>query len=147
LPERDRTLAFALAGFHAALPGERRTEDPDAAARLRALGYVSGSAPAKARYTAADDPKRLVDLDKAVHDAVEAFGAGRAGDAVRIYQRLIAARPDMAMAYRHLRVRGLQRGDRGGGGRCAEASRECGPYRAAAAGTAGWLSDRNRPRG
>jgi len=112
-PER-RTLAFALAGFHAALPGERRTEDPDAAARLRALGYVSGSAPAKARYTAADDPKRLVDLDKAVHDAVEAFGAGRAGDAVHIYQRLIAARPDMAMAYRHLAFVDWQRGDAAG---------------------------------
>ena len=38
-PERDRTLAAALGAFGPALPGERATEDPDTAARLRALGY------------------------------------------------------------------------------------------------------------
>ena len=91
-PERDRALVAILRGFNAALPGDRRAEDPDALARLRALGYVSGSAPAKSRYTDADDPKQLVELDRAVHDAVEAFGAKRLGDAVRIYHGLIARR-------------------------------------------------------
>ena len=37
-----------------------------------------------------------------MHDGVEAFSAGRAGEAVQIYQRVIARRPDMAIAYRHL---------------------------------------------
>ena len=45
--ERDRALGAALRGFNAARPGERRAEAADAAARLRALGYISGSAPAK----------------------------------------------------------------------------------------------------
>ena len=113
-PERDRALAASLRAFNAAPPGDRRAEDPEAAARLRALGYVSGSAPAKARYTGADDPKQLVDLDQAVHQAVEAVGARRFGDAVQIYQGVIARRPDMAIAYRHLAFVEWQRGNPGG---------------------------------
>jgi arylsulfatase A-like enzyme/Tfp pilus assembly protein PilF len=109
-PERDRTLAAGLRAFNAAPPGDRREENADAGARLRALGYLSGSAPAKARYTEADDPKQLVDLDRAVHDAVEAFGARRFDEAVRIYQGIIARRPDMAIAYRHLAFVEWQRG-------------------------------------
>jgi arylsulfatase A-like enzyme/Flp pilus assembly protein TadD len=111
---RDRTLAASLRGFDAAQPGARRAEDGDAAARLRALGYVAGSAPAKTRYTAADDPKQLVDLDQAVHNAVEAVSARRFADAVQIYERVIARRPDMAIAYRHLAFVEWQRGNANG---------------------------------
>jgi tetratricopeptide (TPR) repeat protein len=92
------------------MPGPRATEDPDAAARLRALGYTSGSAPIKPRYAEADDPKRLVDLDREMHDAVEAFGSRRLADAVEIYRRIIDRRPDMAIAYRHLAFVEWQRG-------------------------------------
>jgi tetratricopeptide (TPR) repeat protein len=100
--ERDRALAASLRTFEASAPGVRLTEEPDAAARLRALGYVAGGAPAKTHYTEADDPKRLVDLDQAIHRGVEAFAAGRAGDALGIYRGVITRRPDMAVAYRHL---------------------------------------------
>src|SRR5262245_41935594 len=81
-PAQDRTLAASLAAFKAPAPCQRMPENPDAAARLRSLGYLSGSAPSKSRYTTEDDPKRLVELDRAIHDAVTAFGAGRSGDAV-----------------------------------------------------------------
>jgi len=108
---KDRTLEAALRGFQAPLPGERRVEDPAAAAQLRALGYVSGSAPRKARYTEADDPKRLVEVDRAIHQAVEAFGRRRFDDAIRIYQQVIRQRPDMAIAYRHLAFVQWERGD------------------------------------
>jgi arylsulfatase A-like enzyme/Flp pilus assembly protein TadD len=110
-PERDRTLAASLRAYNAPAPGERVAEAPDAAAQLRALGYVSGHARAKVRYTEADDPKRLVELDQAIHDAVEAFSAGRAGDAAAIYQRVINRRPDMGIAYRHLAFIEAQRGN------------------------------------
>lgn len=110
-PERDRALAVSLHAFSAALPGDRRAEDPAAAARLRALGYVSGHAPAKERYAEADDPKRLLDLDQDVHRAVEAFGARRISDAVGIYQGVIGRRPEMAIAYRHLAFIEWQRGN------------------------------------
>ena len=110
-PDRDRTLAAALRGFNASPPGQRQNEDADATARLRALGYVSGTADAKARYTDADDPKMLVEVDRAVHDGVDAFAAGRAAEAIQIYQRVIARRPDMAIAYRHLAFIERQRGN------------------------------------
>jgi Flp pilus assembly protein TadD len=112
--DRDRTLEAALRAFKPTLPGERVAEGAEAAARLRALGYVSGNAPAKTRYTAADDPKRLVDLDTAVHRAVEAFGAGRPAEAAELYKQVIARRPDMAIAYRHLAFIEWRRGDAAG---------------------------------
>ncbi|HZT75379.1 MAG TPA: sulfatase-like hydrolase/transferase [Vicinamibacterales bacterium] len=113
-PDRDRTLLAALRDFHAARPGERRTESREAAAQLQALGYVSGSAPLKATYTDADDPKRLIDVDASVHAAVEAFSSGRAADAIRLYQQVLARRPDMAIAYRHLAFVEWERGNASG---------------------------------
>jgi arylsulfatase A-like enzyme/Tfp pilus assembly protein PilF len=110
-PERDRALRASLRAYRAPLPGQRVAEASDAVSRLRTLGYVSGSAPAKARYTEADDPKRLVELDQAIHSAVAAFGAGRADEAVKIYQGVIAHRPDMEIAYRHLAFIEAQRGN------------------------------------
>ena len=110
-PDRDRTLVAALRDFHASLPGERRTESRETAAQLQALGYVSGSARVKAKYTEADDPKRLVDVDASIHAAVDAFSSGRPADAVRLYQQVIARRPDMAIAYRHLAFVDWELGD------------------------------------
>jgi Tfp pilus assembly protein PilF len=101
-PERDRVLAAALEAFGSSLPGQRVAEEPEAADRLRALGYVSGHAPAKARYTEADDPKRLVELDREIHRAVQAVGNGRLGEAADIYRKIIERRPGVAIAYRHL---------------------------------------------
>jgi arylsulfatase A-like enzyme/Flp pilus assembly protein TadD len=101
-PERDRTLAASLRTFQSQLPGQRRPEDPEAAARLRALGYVSGDAPIKARYTEADDPKTLVGIDQEFRRGVDLFVAKRFSDAVQVYEGVIARRPDMAIAYRHL---------------------------------------------
>ena len=113
-PERDRPLIAALRGFGATEPGDRAAEDADAAARLRALGYLSTSAARKAAYTEADDPKTLVGLDQSVHRAVEAFNAGRVEEAEQIYRHIITARPDMAIAYRHLAFIEARRGHLGG---------------------------------
>jgi arylsulfatase A-like enzyme/tetratricopeptide (TPR) repeat protein len=110
-PERDRVLLGRLGAYNVPPPVQRIAEPPEAAARLRALGYVTGNAPAKARYTEADDPKQLVELDQAIHGAVDAFGAGRVAEAVQVYQRVIDRRPDMAVAYRHLAFIEAQRGN------------------------------------
>jgi arylsulfatase A-like enzyme/tetratricopeptide (TPR) repeat protein len=101
-PDRDRSLTAMLRAFGSSPPGERRREDPQAAARLRSLGYVAGSAPAKSRYTEADDPKRLVALDQAIHRGVDLWVARRPAEAVRVYEDVLAQRPDLALAYRHL---------------------------------------------
>jgi tetratricopeptide (TPR) repeat protein len=101
-PERDRALAARVRAFAASLPGPRRNEDPDAAARLRALGYAGGNQPAKSRYTDADDPKTLLPLDQAIHRGVSLYSERRFAEAARVYQDIIRRRPDMALAYRHL---------------------------------------------
>jgi Flp pilus assembly protein TadD len=111
VPERDRVLAAALTAFKPVLPGPRITEGADAVARLRALGYISGNAPVKGKYTEADDPKRLVQFDNAIHRAVEAFGDGRLAEAAQIYRDMLQQRPDMAIAYLHLAVTEWRQGD------------------------------------
>jgi Tfp pilus assembly protein PilF len=111
VPERDRTLAARLRELNALPAGDRRAESADAIARLRALGYVAGQAPAKDRYTDEDDPKRLVELDSAMQRAVEAFAARRTDEAVEIYRDVLRRRPDMAIAYRHLAFIEWQRGN------------------------------------
>jgi arylsulfatase A-like enzyme/Flp pilus assembly protein TadD len=110
-PERDRTLVAALHGFGAALPGQRRTENAEVLARLRALGYVSGSAPPRAQYTEADDPKRLIALDQSIHRGVALYLERRFPDAMRVYQDVVKQRPDMAIAYQHLAFVAWESGD------------------------------------
>jgi len=100
-----------LRGYHAPLPGTRVVETPEAAERLRALGYASGSAASKSAFTEADDPKQIVELDRLMHNAVEAAGAGRIADAIQIYQQVIGRRSDFAIAYRHLAFLEWQRGN------------------------------------
>jgi Flp pilus assembly protein TadD len=101
-PERDRTLTAALRAFNAPLPGRRQAEPPEAAARLRSLGYVSSDAPVKSHYTEGDDPKTLIAIDQALHRGVELYSAKRFGEAIDTYREIVDKRPDMAIAYRHL---------------------------------------------
>lgn len=102
-PTRRRTLDARLREFGPTEPGERRAEDPETVARLRALGYTSGSSPARRKtYAERDDPKRLIDLDRAMHRGLDLFQNGRARDATDVYRDIVARRPDMAIAYLHL---------------------------------------------
>jgi arylsulfatase A-like enzyme/Flp pilus assembly protein TadD len=100
--ERVRTLTARLTDFHATRPGAQQPETPEVAARLRALGYVSGSAAPKARYTERDDPKRLVDVDRLMHEAVALDDEGKLREGIARYRQILAQRPDMMAASRHL---------------------------------------------
>ncbi len=101
--ERTPVLLGVLRGFNTAPPGLPAEETAAARARLRALGYTSGSpAPIRDRYTENDDPKRLIDLDKLLHSALDRFVAGRPDEAIAFYQQVLARRPDTADAYRQL---------------------------------------------
>jgi arylsulfatase A-like enzyme/Tfp pilus assembly protein PilF len=110
-PERQRVLQATLRALGATLPGGRRAEDAESLSRLLALGYVSGSAPAKARYTEADDPKRLVDITHAIHRGVELYSSRRFDEAVDVYRQILSRRPDMAIAYEHLAFVEWERGN------------------------------------
>jgi arylsulfatase A-like enzyme/Flp pilus assembly protein TadD len=99
--QRDRlqVLTNLLRGYNTAPPGRPGQESAEAAAALRSLGYVSGSAPAKATYTEADDPKRLVQIDNDLHNATELTQNGRRDEAVAMLRSVVARRPDTADAY------------------------------------------------
>jgi len=99
--QRDRlpVLTNLLRGFNVAPPQRPGRETAEAADALRSLGYVSGRAPAKAAYTEADDPKRLVAIDNDLHKASELTQNGRRDEAIAMLQSVIARRPDTADAY------------------------------------------------
>ncbi len=100
--DRVRVLASQLRQFGAALPGAGVDENADVRARLQSLGYLSGSAPRKARYTDDDDPKRLIDVDRLMMEGIALHHAGRGAEAMAAYRRVIERRPDMELAYRRL---------------------------------------------
>jgi arylsulfatase A-like enzyme/Tfp pilus assembly protein PilF len=100
--ERRRMLEARLEALGPVAPGQRQAEDAETAARLRSLGYTSGSEKPRKQYTEADDPKRLIDVDHQIHAGIEAFNAGRLQDAAAIYAGIITRRPDMGIAYLHL---------------------------------------------
>jgi len=83
-------------------PVEPGRTDPDQAARLRSLGYLSGSAPAKASYGPADDPKNLIDVDRQIHKAVDLYERGDRRGALRVTRELVARNPKMQLGYQHL---------------------------------------------
>jgi Flp pilus assembly protein TadD len=98
-------LRNILKGFDLAPPSTPMEEPAAVADRLRSLGYVGlGPAAARDRYTDADDPKRLIDLDRRMQTASTDAAAGKTQAAVDLLQAVIAERPDNAEAYLNLAV-------------------------------------------
>lgn len=91
-----RELRRALDAFAAAGPPTSRSpETADAAARLRSLGYATGSTALRDRYTEADDPKRLMGLDARLQEAVRLHTSGQREQALTVARGIVAERPDM----------------------------------------------------
>lgn len=97
--DRVTILANTLKTYNTAPPGRPGRESAAANAALRSLGYVTGSAPARATYTEADDPKRLVEVDQDLHKASDFTRAGNVEAAVSTLESVVARRPDTADAY------------------------------------------------
>ncbi|MEN6560801.1 MAG: sulfatase-like hydrolase/transferase [Acidobacteriota bacterium] len=73
--------------------------DAAAVERLRSLGYAAGpAAPKKAAFGPADDVKALLPHHTKAMRALVLSRDGRAGEAVRMLQEVIAARPDLDVA-------------------------------------------------
>jgi arylsulfatase A-like enzyme/tetratricopeptide (TPR) repeat protein len=68
-------------------------------AKLLALGYITGASGKKSGFTAADDPKNLVALDRKMHDVVASYEEGNVPKALQLAQEVVRERPDMANAY------------------------------------------------
>jgi arylsulfatase A-like enzyme/Flp pilus assembly protein TadD len=96
--ERQLAALTSRAGKPAAEPIDTATRQ-----RLRSLGYVAGPIARPAhRYTAADDPKRLVSLQNRLDDALDRLKRGDIDTAERELKGLIDERPDFTIAYERL---------------------------------------------
>jgi arylsulfatase A-like enzyme/tetratricopeptide (TPR) repeat protein len=111
-PRVLETMGAKLAGLRAADHGIARSEESaEARERLRSLGYVSATAPRKARYTPDDDPKRLIGLDAAIQEVVTLYQAGHLEAALARVRAVLEQRPDMPLASEHLAFLQKEAGD------------------------------------
>lgn len=97
--ERRQVLEGVLRTFNTAPPDRPGRETAAVAETLRSLGYVSGGAPEKARYTEADDLKNLVSIDRDLHRANELAGQNRQAESIQLLRAVIAKRPDTTDAH------------------------------------------------
>jgi len=110
--DRARVLYATLKLFNVAPPARAQQETADTLERLRSLGYIGGgTATVKERYTDADDPKRLIELEVMLTRAADASRAGRRDEAIGLYRSVIAKRPDTEDAYRRLALIYWREGD------------------------------------
>jgi len=101
--DRAQVLFNLLKAFSVAPPSRAAAETPETLERLRSLGYIGGGvSPVRERYTEADDPKRLIDLEQMLQRATDALQQERFDEAVDLCQRVIARRKDTEDAYRKL---------------------------------------------
>ena len=78
-------------------------ESAETRERLRSLGYATGSpSAARARYTEADDPKRLIGYDARLQEIVSQYLAGDLDGALARCRALNRERPDMPLTLYHL---------------------------------------------
>ena len=80
----------------------RVAEDAETRERLRSLGYASATAAPKTRFTEADDPKRLVALDRAIDEVITRYLRGDLRGAVALQEEIVRQRPDMSVSLTHL---------------------------------------------
>jgi len=103
-------LRTTLAGFPltAARP---KIETASARERLGALGYVSGGSTLRSHYTEADDPKRLIVVDKDLQAIVSNDLAGHAADALALARKVAGAYPRMPLGWLELAQLERKRGN------------------------------------
>jgi tetratricopeptide (TPR) repeat protein len=98
-PNRVRELRRVLDDLRATDAGAARTaEDAETLERLESLGYLSSAAEPKAEYTAADDPKNLIELDRIMRQIGGLYESGELEAALMRARGLNTQRPGMRMA-------------------------------------------------
>ena len=95
---RAARAAFDLLPAESQWPPPRGAMSAEEEARLRSLGYLASSPSARTSFGPEDDPKRLVALDRKIHQLVEAYSLGELARALKLAQEVVAARP-MALGY------------------------------------------------
>jgi arylsulfatase A-like enzyme/Flp pilus assembly protein TadD len=100
--DEDRTLARAAFGElpkESVWPPPRTSGGAEEEARLRSLGYLASSAPARASYGPEDDPKRLVGLDRKIHQIIDRYSRGQVDEAIRLAREVVQERPSMPLGH------------------------------------------------
>ena len=99
-PQKVDEMRTALSAFaRDRREAVRRGESPETRERLRSLGYINTAAGAlKTRYTEADDPKRLIQLDVLLQDVVRLYLAGDLRGALARCRELVQRRPTMVVS-------------------------------------------------
>jgi arylsulfatase A-like enzyme/Tfp pilus assembly protein PilF len=99
-PDLREPLSALLARFTAADPGVRREAvSAETRERLASLGYLASAAPLPARrFSAADDPKRLIELDAMLEQVIARHRAGDVAGALALCEEVVRRRPDMPAA-------------------------------------------------
>jgi len=97
--ELQRLLAALRADDRGAAPSPERADTRE---QLRSLGYLSGTAARKEHYTEADDPKRLIDIDRQIEEVVSTYQKGDLPRAIALGERVVERRPDMPLSLVHL---------------------------------------------
>ena len=79
---------------------------------LESLGYLGGGGPGElpTTFTAADDPKNLVELDQLLHRYIDEYRRGRLEQATASARRMVELRPQMGLGHYHLAQVLLERG-------------------------------------
>jgi arylsulfatase A-like enzyme/tetratricopeptide (TPR) repeat protein len=95
-----RSLKPRLDGTRAAPAAS--AESGQTVARLRSLGYLSGSASPRERYGPEDDPKNLVALDRDLQRVVSLYHDGKMDEAILLAKNVVRFRPTMSMGYEYL---------------------------------------------
>ena len=96
-----QSLRRLLQSFPAAMVQAGR-ESIDAAARLRALGYTSGGNATRQTYTEADDPKRLIAVDREIQQIVSDYVSGNGAAALSSARAFAARHPRMTVSWLQL---------------------------------------------
>ncbi len=105
----------------------RVAETADTRERLRSLGYLTGAAAPKTSYTEADDPKRLVALDRQTDEIITRYQRGDLTGAIALGEDLVRRRPDMAVSLTHLAFLYSEAGDHAGAVRAARRALDLNP--------------------
>jgi arylsulfatase A-like enzyme/Flp pilus assembly protein TadD len=84
-------------------PTERGLIGAEEAAKLRSLGYLTGSDDTKkTSYGPADDPKTLIGVDQTLHTINELCERDKCAEALPIARKVVAENPKMKLGYLHL---------------------------------------------
>jgi len=140
------TLKHALASFPVDAP-RPQAESSAVDARLRSLGYVSGGSGLRASYTEADDPKRLIDVDRQLQAIVAKSLEGDPAGALHDARAIAAAHPKMTVAWLQVAHLARETGDLEGGIAALQRALAADPSNAQIAPLLGaYLTQANRAR-